>query len=81
MLGEHARAETVMGDDGLAERRYPYPSLSSVTGYYSLRYGVGGTEAAFDPVLRGTVGLSDETSFWNELLHRPVQGEDEATPR
>lgn len=69
-------AESVMGADGLAERRYPYPSLSSVTGYYSLRYGLGGTEAAFDPVLRGAVGVSAEDGFWNDLLHHPTQGQD-----
>lgn len=69
-------AETLIAADGLALRRYPYPRLSSVTGYYSIRYGVGGTEAAFDPILRGVVGLTAEDRFWNDLLHRPLVGDD-----
>lgn len=69
-------AETVLNEDGLAERRYPYAGLASVTGYYSIRYGVGGTEATFDPILRGTVGR-DETEVWLDgLLHRPLTGQD-----
>jgi hypothetical protein len=69
-------AETVINRDGLAQRRYPYPSLSSVTGYYSLRYGVGGTEAAFDTLLRGAVSRTPEQEFVDELLHRPLVGHD-----
>jgi cell division protein FtsW (lipid II flippase) len=68
-------AETTF-EEGVARRRYPYPKLSSVTGYYSLRYGVGGTEAEFNPILRGSVGLTAEDKFWNSLLHRPLRGED-----
>ncbi|MCB0155469.1 MAG: FtsW/RodA/SpoVE family cell cycle protein, partial [Anaerolineae bacterium] len=69
-------AETVLNENGLAERRYPYAGLASVTGYYSIRYGVGGTEATFDPILRGTVGR-DETEVWLDgLLHRPLTGQD-----
>jgi cell division protein FtsW (lipid II flippase) len=69
-------AETVIGEDGIAQRRYPYSNLSSVTGYYSLRYGVGGTEAAFDAILRGTANLSDREQLLNALLHRPLRGDD-----
>jgi cell division protein FtsW (lipid II flippase) len=69
-------AETTFAEDGVARRRYPYPNLSSVTGYYSIRYGAGGTEAEFNPVLRGAVGLTAEDKFWNGLLHRPLRGED-----
>jgi cell division protein FtsW (lipid II flippase) len=66
-----AVAETFINEQGLAERRYPYAGLSSVTGYYSIRYGVGGTEAAFDPILRGTAGKSAEEEWLDNLLHRP----------
>jgi len=69
-------AETLIDEHGLAERRYPYPSLSSVTGYYSLRYGTGGTEAAFDPALRGTLGQTATDRWLNALLHRPLVGHD-----
>jgi len=69
-------AETVMDEDGLAQRHYPYPSLASVTGYYSIRYGVGGTEAEFDPILRGTINRTTEQRMVDELLHRPLMGDD-----
>jgi cell division protein FtsW (lipid II flippase) len=69
-------AETIVDEDGLVERRYPYPDLSSVTGFYSIRYGVGGTEAIFDPILRGTAGRTEEDLRLDELLHRPLVGED-----
>ncbi|HXV43607.1 MAG TPA: FtsW/RodA/SpoVE family cell cycle protein, partial [Anaerolineae bacterium] len=69
-------AETVINEQGLAERHYTYAGLSSVTGYYSLRYGVGGTEAAFDPILRGTAGQTVEEKWLADLLHRPLVGRD-----
>jgi peptidoglycan glycosyltransferase len=69
-------AETVIGPAGLAERRYPYPGLSSVTGYYSLRYGVGGTEATFDPILRGATDQTAQERLIADLLHRPPVGQD-----
>jgi hypothetical protein len=69
-------AETIIGADGLADRHYPYPGLSSVTGYYSIRHGVGGTEAAFDSVLRGTILRTAEEKMLDELLHRPPVGRD-----
>jgi cell division protein FtsW (lipid II flippase) len=69
-------AETTLNAQGLAERRYPYVGLSSVTGYYSIRYGVGGTEAAFDAMLRGTAGKTAQQLWLDELLHRPLAGQD-----
>lgn len=69
-------AETIIGADGLAQRNYPYPGLSSVTGYYSIRYGVGGVEATFDPILRGIVDQTAEDKIVDELLHRPLIGRD-----
>jgi cell division protein FtsW (lipid II flippase) len=69
-------AETVIDDNGFARRRYPYSNLSSVTGYYSLRYGVGGTEAAYNSTLRGVDSLSSQEQQLNELLHRPLSGQD-----
>ncbi len=69
-------AETIINAQGVAERRYPYPSLASVTGYYSLRYGVGGTEATFDPILRGTLDRDVQEVWLDGLLHRPLSGND-----
>ncbi len=69
-------AETFINEQGVAERRYPYAGLSSVTGYYNIRYGVGGTEAAFDPLLRGVAGKSAADQWLNDLLHRPQVGQD-----
>jgi len=69
-------AETLIDQNGLARRHYPYPGLSSVTGYYSLRYGVGGVEATFDPLLRGTVNRTASADFVDSLLHRPLVGQD-----
>ena len=67
-----ALAETITGADGLSLRRYPYPNLATVTGYYSVRYGTGGLEAAFDAQLRG-----DANQTWlDALLHRPPVGQN-----
>jgi cytochrome P450 len=71
-----AVAETIINEQGLAERHYPYAGLSSVTGYYSIRYGVGGTEAAFDPILRGTIRQTAAEKWLDDLLHRPLVGRD-----
>jgi penicillin-binding protein A len=65
------------GDNGFMVRRYLEPSMSSALGYYSLRYGVGGAEAAYDPQLRGTDQPSNALTFiTNGLLHRPQIGSD-----
>lgn len=69
-------AETIIEENGLVRRHYPYPRLSSVTGYYSLRYGVDGAEAAFDPILRGVAGRTERAIWLDELLHRPLVGQD-----
>src|SRR6266849_6419604 len=37
----------------VVRRDYPRPEAVGVVGYYSLVHGVGGAEAAFDPILRG----------------------------
>jgi peptidoglycan glycosyltransferase len=55
------------------QRDYLQPAAYSALGYFSLRYGTSGAEAAFDEILRGddlTHGLSDN------LLHRPRRGSD-----
>jgi peptidoglycan glycosyltransferase len=41
------------GLGGVVQRRYPHPEASHAAGYYSLRYGTGGAESAFDNTLLG----------------------------
>lgn len=71
-------ATSVLGDSGqFPQRVYPHPATSSVTGYASLRYGVGGAEAAYDTALRGDTLLNDLWSTLSAgLLHRPQRGSD-----
>ncbi len=64
-------AETLTTPDGLTRRHYPYPNLATVTGYYSLRYGTGGLEAAFDPILRG----ENRQTWLDDVMHRPPVGQ------
>lgn len=55
---------------GFYTRSYPYPQAAPATGYYSIRYGVGGAEAAYDERLRG------DFNDWDALLHRTRSGGD-----
>lgn len=66
-----ALALTRINATGLAQRWYPAPAAAPAVGYYSLRYGRGGLEAAFDPLLRGLT----PPSRLDTLLHRPPVGE------
>lgn len=66
----------VDAQSGFATRQYPYPEASPVVGYYSLRYGTGGIEAAYDGTLRGDISLSATDRILNGLLHRPQVGGD-----
>ncbi len=61
--------------DRSVKRLYPHSEASSMVGYSSLRYGVGGAEAAYNSLLRGDTLPSDlTTSLINDLLHRPQAG-------
>ena len=74
-------AETTIDGTGLAQRRYPHPASVPLTGYYSLRYGTAGLEAAFDSVLRGQPRLEGPSNIpWlANLMHRPSQGDSITT--
>jgi len=61
---------------GVVTRTYPVPAAAPVVGYASLRYGVGGVEAAFDQTLRGEAGRSTWEQVRGDLLHRPPHGQD-----
>lgn len=57
-------------------RSYPSLEAVSVVGYYSLNYGVGGAEAAFDKILRGDDALDTAQISTNQMLHRVQTGSD-----
>jgi len=70
-------AETYVDpEDGVAYRIYYYPSAAPVIGYYSLRYGVGGVESAYDDHLRGGGQLTYSEEILQDLLHRQQVGSD-----
>lgn len=67
-------AETVERDSVLA-RRYLQPSTYSIVGYYSLRYGVGGAESAYDTTLAGSRPIASIADFFNRrILNKPQIG-------
>lgn len=70
-------AQTVSDEAGRLQRQYHYPETSAFTGYFSLRYGTGGAESAYDADLRGDT-LPDTVAqhFETDALHRAVRGND-----
>jgi peptidoglycan glycosyltransferase len=68
-------AHTDLDDQGLAQRRYPYPQLAPVLGYWSIRHGTAGIEGAFDDALHGRP-LSLQAHLDNWLYHRSPVGHD-----
>ncbi len=70
-------AQTTQSADGLIDRSYLYPAMYSALGYYSLRYGAGGAENAYNSLLSGSAVRRDAaTILTDSLLHRPQQGSD-----
>lgn len=69
-------AETVANEEGFLERHYLHPESYSALGYFSLRYGVTGAEAAYDSLLRGDI--EDELAAYikQDILHLPQVGAD-----
>ena len=69
-------AHTVSTKAGLS-RRYPLPATYSIVGYSSLRYGVGGVEAAYDALLAGQRPLQSLADYVNrQILRLPQVGAD-----
>ena len=67
---------TINSDDSYT-RHYLHPEMDSALGYASLRYGVGGAEAAYNSIVRGDdTGKDFLSQFANELLHRDQRGSD-----
>lgn len=70
-------ATSTINPDGSFTRQYLYPEMNSALGYASLRYGVGGAEAAFNNLLRGDdAGKELLTQLANDILHRTQHGSD-----
>lgn len=58
-------------------RVYPHPAAYSAVGYYSLRYGTGGVEAAYNTILRGDDQPRDLlTTLAERLMHETRAGRD-----
>jgi peptidoglycan glycosyltransferase len=60
----------------LQQRVYPHLEAAHVVGYYSVVHGVGGTEAAYDKILRGDDLRDSNTTVTDMILHRAEVGSD-----
>lgn len=70
-------AQTTVGTNNLLKRDYLRPEVFGLVGYYSLRYGTGGVEAAFDAALRGDDFAADlGRVFAQDVLHQAQHGAD-----
>ena len=69
-------AHTV-SDNGNPSRQYLYESTFSPLGYYSLRYGEGGVESAYNDDLNGIENIENfQDYFERNVLHIPPIGSD-----
>ena len=64
------------GSKPVVRRIYPHRVAEPAIGYYSLIYGVGGIEAAFDSQLRGESGRDTLQNDLDTLFHRVQVGSD-----
>jgi penicillin-binding protein A len=73
VLAQSIRQES----QSVTRRQYLYPEMNSVLGYYSLRYGEGGIEAAYNAILNGDNLERDLLTYFREdILHLPRRGAD-----
>jgi peptidoglycan glycosyltransferase len=70
VLAYSDRLPASLGTSDFVQRRYLQLGAAHVVGYYSIRYGTGGAEAAYDSALRGQLTPLDQ------LIHRPQIGHD-----
>lgn len=69
--------ESIPNDTGIQLRHYLHSASYSAVGYFSLRYGEGGAESAYNNILNGnSQSNSLEAYFTNEVLNRPPLGAD-----
>jgi peptidoglycan glycosyltransferase len=59
-------------------RYYCFPSLSPIIGYFSYIYGETGIEEAYEDILTGRQASGQDAinNFWDQTLHRAVNGSD-----
>jgi peptidoglycan glycosyltransferase len=75
--GGTALAQTIASETGALRRVYPVEAVFGTVGYYSLRYGSGGVEAFYDPLLSGSDQPPALGQVLNErVLHRSRVGTD-----
>lgn len=69
-------AETVIEADERV-RKYYYDATYSLLGYYSLRYGEGGAESAFNALLNGSTEIETLQNYFDQrVLKTPPVGSD-----
>ena len=64
------------GGNGERLRRYPYPAMTPVLGYQSLRFGTSGLERAFDAELTGLKPLGPGRDMMRKFLTDPYDPSD-----
>lgn len=64
------------GGNGERLRRYPYPAMTPVLGYQSLRFGTSGLERAFDAELTGLKPLGPGGDMMRKFLSDPYDPSD-----
>jgi peptidoglycan glycosyltransferase len=64
---------TSLPNENGVQRDYLQPTTYSALGYFSLRYGTSGAEAAYDRILRGDDLTQD---LMDSLMHQPRRGSD-----
>ncbi len=70
-------ASTALDYDRAGLRRlYPHPETAAAVGYYSLRYGASGVEAAYNDLLSGALGPTVLEETLRDTLHQPAEGGD-----
>jgi len=75
------RNGTILADIAIAagdrvRRTYSRGDLGHIVGFYNPLYGNGGLESTYDAYLSGQVGNDPWSTFFEELTHRPHQGND-----
>lgn len=68
---------SVQNPNGFVSRRFLMPETHGTLGYYSLIYGSGGIESAFEPIIRGDdLPLEWDSYLAQALLRQPQRGSD-----
>ena len=75
--GQELAGREVFPASNFVRRTYPAPDASYLVGYYNpTLYGITGLEATFDDYLSGSRGRNPLLEQEDQLLHRPIVGND-----